>query len=177
MNELNFIRQISGSYYRKVAHVSGIDFHDILSEAWLGLQDAKNKYRGDEAFFKVYAWKRIGGHIDDSLRRMDRRLVKRGGDEDNICLFEDQIPALDDTFESAFNRIALEQVYCILLKLKPRSVAILLKRYCKDRDLRDIADEYGMTREAIWYSCKHTIQKIQGAMNERCTTTGKRCLQ
>ena len=67
--------------------------------------------------------------------------------------------------EEKFDRDLLQEVLDYIETLKPRQKKIFKSRYIEGRSLDEIAKEYGVTFQAIQFSCAATLRKIRKKFN------------
>jgi RNA polymerase sigma factor for flagellar operon FliA len=67
-------RVLAFKLYRRLPRKAGIDIHDLISVAYLGLVKANQRYKPQKGkAFKAYVWIRINGEMLDYLRNEDLR--------------------------------------------------------------------------------------------------------
>jgi RNA polymerase primary sigma factor len=100
---------------------------------------------------------------DYTIDSLDREL---NSDENSVTLLD---TISDDTFKDGFNNLISEdiksQISIILDTLKPRDKNIMIGLFGLDgeipKTLRDLSDEYGITREMVRQIKNKSLKKIK----------------
>lgn len=130
-----------------------ITVEDLQQEAWISLLIAAEKYDPTKAKFITYAYHYISGHIK---RYISNRLKNKPYQIDIDSADVNEGEYIDDSTE-------LKDVMSIILeKISDEKHAnILIEHYIKNKSIRQIAKEHGVSHEMISVRIKKLLELLQ----------------
>jgi RNA polymerase sigma factor for flagellar operon FliA len=155
---------------------SVIDYDDLVSAGYLGLEDAAKRYNPEKAKFTTFASRRVRGAMLDEIRRVNH--TERVGpppkiyslelfrDEDGCLAFEPEDKSVD-LIKSAFNselRVKLAQVIDRLTDIQRQ---VIIKYYFKQMQLKEIGKELGLSESRIGQIRGEAVLRLRGMLNRR----------
>jgi len=135
---------------------------DLFQIGFIGLLIARNKYKEGSVSFGSYAYHRIKGSIKDFLRKESKRgLVGFSGKK------RDEIMEIVEFNNEVGKHLFVENIenrdsYLeMMLGLKERDKKIVMDYYFKDRTMKDIGREMGISEGRISQIISECLMKIK----------------
>ncbi len=168
------IKYFASSIHRRVP--AQVLLEDLISQGWVGVMSASQRYESSQGDFVTFASKRIQGEILDFLRRIDpltrghRQAIKQGTEAPISTVEIDAPTERSDGFQLAAIATAngVEssiQVQSLLriVKLDKRSLTILRYKFIDDLELVVIGNKLGVSEGRVSQLLKAALVKLRMA--------------
>ena len=161
-------------YLAKKYQGMGLSLEDLIHEGTIGLCQARDKYKEEKGKFSTYAGFWIKATIRQALNNKSRT-IRVPAHKTHLAELAPKVSQLDSSYQGSYlpqidaKHNADHQdlkIAALLSKLKPKQKKIIMMKfgigYDEEMKTTDIAEELGLTVQAVNGNVRNALQLMKG---------------